>query len=1595
MLETPTKPATDVVQTAVNYVIQVFNAFEGTQMATITATARIVTGRKVGEQCLALRPDKLEELGLDIALLEVMKKEGTALPSKQVFHEEGKDRKMNCVLIPSSNLLTIWRRIQGTLEGEERDDGNEMMNIPPLLFWDMKLVRKIGHEVVTSSLYSKDEPEDTPEDPLPPVADDVEVLVKCILESWTISVPTFLRAIPHGVQNYHIFVRQLEEMANAKPLLLPEVFGGEPQSWTEWLEHFESVAAINKWESAEEKMKWLKVRITGQARMAFRKFPASSVQTKYEECTKAFKQRFEPDSKKELYRAELTTRTRRRDEDWATYGDVLRTLADKAYSDLEKKARERLALGQFLSNIENPQVAFGVRQKCPETLDAAVRMTIELESYLKMTTTPTPVVAAATSADESEPLSKALQLLNERLDKLEVMVVSKSNPSSQEKQDTDRAKDAGKRGPICWNCGKRGHIARRCWSGKNSKQQENFKPSMFNGSFVIASDLWVEAIVGLDFIRAHKCVTDCSNNTISFKSADVSVELLSPKAMEEMSSTVRSIGLVTTERILVPPECEMELMVTPVDNTVRALGGVWMVENDSKLSHGVIVARAITCPSDGLVPIRILNPRECSIELKKGTELAKMDHIEQGSILNVSVTTSRESSTTNQLLWEMVNKVGDCLGTKEKEQLYVLLQEYADVFCFRSNELGRTSVLRHHINIENASPIHQLPRRVPQARREEVRRLLREMLDNGVIEPSDSSWSSPVVLAKKKDGSLRFCVDYRKVNAVTRKDAYLLPRVDDTLDTLGGSKFFTTLDLASGYWQVEVATEDRPKTAFVTPEGLFLFKVMPFGLCNAPATFQRLMDRVLGGLKWSSCLVYFDDIIVIGSTFSEHLKHLAAVLTHLRQSGLKLNPTKCKLCQQQVTFLGHIVSTQGISTDPEKVEVIAKWPTPQSKRDVQQFLGLANYYRRFINFGVIAKPLNRLTEKNTTFEWSTTCQRAFENLRNCLVEPPVLAYPNDTRDFLLDTDASNWDHRSLSRQEQRYCVTRRELLAVVEFTQHFRHYLLGRKFILRTYHGSLVWLRNFKEPEGQLARWLERLEECPFAITLSAVWGRDSHTTENSDVTLPEVMGVVTSSPFQTYSTEEMRKLQMEDTIIGPVFAAVKSGRRPLADQVLKELHEGAVGGHLGESKMLGRLKERFYWPSCSEAVSDWCKSCIKCATRKTTVPKPRAGLQTIRAGYPMQIVCVDIMGPLPETERGSKYVLVVADYYTKWVEVYGIPNQEATTVAVKLVDEMFCRFSPPEQLHSDQGRQFESQLIKEICNLLHIRKSHTTPYRPQGNGMVERFNRTLLDMLATVEGDHPSDWEMYIRKLCFAYNTSTHSSTGFTPFYLMFGRQASIPVDLMFPFNLGPEKELRTYVEQLRKGLRDAYAIVRDNCDADHRRQKALYDRNISSQPFGKGALVWLFNPAVPRGKCKKLHHPWKGPFVVVEKVGDSTYKIQRKEGGKFHIVHFDRLKRCNLSESRDDPTPLPTPPLTAHPDGDGHIEKKDELVLLDDDDDDDDNLDREIAEQIIPERNLLGQGQAVAEVPLANPEAAETIRRYPARHRRAPDRYGPYVSF
>eukprot|EP00731_Ephydatia_muelleri_P037277 Em0434g3a len=495
----------------------------------------------------------------------------------------------------------------------------------------------------------------------------------------------------------------------------------------------------------------------------------------------------------------------------------------------------------------------------------------------------------------------------------------------------------------------------------------------------------------------------------------------------------------------------------------------------------------------------------------------------------------RPTSRTSLLL----NSVND----NEKEQLFALVMEYADVLSLSSSELGRTTVLKHRINTGDSQPVHLPPRRIPQARREEVRRLIQEMLDQGVIQHSDSPWSSPVVLAKKKDGSLRFCVDYRKVNEVTKKDAYPLPR--------------------------------------------------------------RLIDRVLSGLKWSSCLVYLDDIIVVGKSFSDHLSNLGCVFERLRGAGLKLKPAKCHLWQKRVAFLGHIVSADGIATDPSKTAAVKNWPIPQSRREVQQFLGLANYYRRFVgNFASIAKPLQQLTEKNSNFEWTVECQCAFDELRACLISPPVLSYPDYSRLFILDTDASDigigavlsqvrengsegvvaYASRSLSRPERRYCVTRKELLAVGEFVHHFRQYLLGREFTLRTDHGSLVWVRNFKEPEGQLARWLEKLEEYNFTIihrrgslhsnadALSRVpcrqCGRENH--DSDDVTGEEItVGTFTQALPVSHTPEDMRCHQLDDDWIRPVYRAVLSGQQPSQDvenERLMESRQSSAGAATGIS---------------------------------------------------------------------------------------------------------------------------------------------------------------------------------------------------------------------------------------------------------------------------------------------------------------------------------------------------------------------------------------------------------------------------------------------
>ncbi|GFX09061.1 retrovirus-related Pol polyprotein from transposon 297 [Trichonephila clavipes] len=442
------------------------------------------------------------------------------------------------------------------------------------------------------------------------------------------------------------------------------------------------------------------------------------------------------------------------------------------------------------------------------------------------------------------------------------------------------------------------------------------------------------------------------------------------------------------------------------------------------------------------------------------------------------------------------------LSDEQRNKLSELLRKFSGLFTKTDKSTAAKTNMKHRIFTGDHAPINQRAYRVSPTERRIIHEEVQKMLDEGIVQPSESPWSSPVVLVRNKDGSWRFCVDYRKLNSVTKKDVYALPRIDDTLDCLKGAKFFSSMDLRSGYWQIEIDEADREKTAFITPEGLYEFKVMPFGLCNAPATFERMMDNLLRHFKWTMCLCYLDDIIVFSETFEDHLIRLRLVLKCLQEAGLKLNSKKCLFAAQEVKILGHLVSSNGVRPDPDKIKAVRNFPTPKNIHDIRSFLGLCSYFRRFIKgLCYLAEPLQSLLKSGVEFHWGPEEVEAFHSLKKALTSDPVLGMYDERASTEIHTDASGYGigavlvqiqnnvekviayaSRTLTKAEKNYSTTERECLAIVWATNKFRPYIFGKHFTVVTDHHSLCWLMNLKDPSGRLARWALRLQEHDFDV---------------------------------------------------------------------------------------------------------------------------------------------------------------------------------------------------------------------------------------------------------------------------------------------------------------------------------------------------------------------------------------------------------------------------------------------------------------------------------------------------------------------------------
>ena len=1142
-------------------------------------------------------------------------------------------------------------------------------------------------------------------------------------------------------------------------------------------------------------------------------------------------------------------------------------------------------------------------------------------------------------------------------------------------------------------------------------------------TFFITADPKITPILGLDVMRRMERIE------IDFSKGDKitfgSVTSKSPQISQD--PVINRIQVKLISDVVVPARSEMivqgEVEVENPKDLAQLDKETLLIEPKPCGQEEIVWGRALVTVRNGRIPLKVCNLSCSTVDLHAGTKVGEAESLPSNPVVAVvseDVMTGEALNTggAEKTIKDLVSDTK--LNEDDKETLYKSLMRLQEVFSI-DGELGKYDDQLFKIDTGHAEPIRSMPRPVPYHKKIEVDKQLDDMLQRGIIKPSKSEWASPILMVKKNDGSLRFCVDYRKLNNVTKHDSFPLPNINDCLSSLSGPcVWLSTLDMASGYWQMAMDEESQEKAAFTTHRGLFQPLVQPFGPKGGVAHFSRVMNLLLGSMQWRELLIYLDDILVFGKDFKEHLHRLEMVFTTLIKANLKLKPTKCHLFQKSVVFLGHVVSAKGISPSADKIKSIESWPSPVNKDQLQSFLGLASYYRKFVqDFATIAEPLNRLTRKNTVFKWDAGCQESFSRLKYALTHHPILSYPDFTQKFQLTTDVSQagigavlsqyldgkerviaYASRTLNKAERNYSATERECLGVVWSTDYFKYYLLGTPFVIYTDHNPLTYLRSVTQPQGRLARWVLKLEQYDYelkyrpgrliphadalsrhpnhvaAVQLPTEWTLDEfREAQEQDPVLRKVKHYVRlkRAPPTAEDTAlrsfvgKMDLLLLEDGLVKIKYASGKQVINQLlvpevlVPRVLQRAHDEA--GHFAAEKTKERIRQHYYWPNMWKDVNAWCRTCMKCQQRKHPSSLPKAPLQYVPiATEPGQIVAMDFVGPLVESTQGNLHMLVVTDTFSKFAEVIPLPNQSAEVTANALWFQYFYRHGIPSVLHSDQGRNFESAVIKHLCDNLGIQKTRTSGYHPAGNGNVERYNKTLVERLSLlIQQDDQRDWEQHIPQALFDYHSVPHCSTGVTPFVLHLGRQLRSPFEMLTkPHQKVNNKSVADYMATYQKHRKFQQTIAQDNLKRTMEQRKATYDRKVNYQEYSKGDLVLCRNFTCKKGlKPKLMSERWTGPWKIDQVRGPVNYRItMRKNGKPFRIiVHHNRIKPYfqrphHLQTQPDDPG---VKEVTSEPSPDSLIEKEETRVSrrpLDkaqelDSDDDSDQEEGDVDEQ------------------------------------------------
>lgn len=834
---------------------------------------------------------------------------------------------------------------------------------------------------------------------------------------------------------------------------------------------------------------------------------------------------------------------------------------------------------------------------------------------------------------------------------------------------------------------------------------------------------------------------------------------------------------------------------------------------------------------------------------------------------------------------------------------------------------------------EGAQPVYGPLYRMSPAELTEVRRQLDELLQKGWIRPSESPFGSPILFVRKKDGSLRMCVDYRRLNAITKKNRTPLPRIEELLDIVNGSTIFTRLDLAQGYHQMRVATADIEKTAFRTRYGLFEFMVVPFGLTNAPAAFSTMMSQVLRPYLDRFVVLFVDDILCFSRSEAEHLGHLEAVLRTLQQHKLYVKLTKCRFGLREVDFLGHVISADGIKVDPAKTSAVQEWPTPQNPQHVRQFLGLAGYYRKFVqNFADLSAPLTELTKTDYRWRWTEEVeQRAFEAVKKALSSPPVLVFPDPSRPYELYTDSSGFaqgatllqDHgygpqpiayysHKLTKAERNYGVGELELLAVVRALKEFRPYLEGAEFSVCTDHANLRYLQTQIPPSKRYARWLEFLQQ--FAAKITYVKGSSNLTDALSRrpdyeqlyqlaaateaVITPSFLDKVKAaySSDSDYSNKEFTSKLRYDDAAGLWFyhdrMAIPDDRR-LRLLIMKECHDVPSAGHMGVDKTFASVVRRFWWPRMYRQVKRYVTTCPTCQRCKPENRRPAGLLQPLPVPEgPWSEIAMDFVMDLPESE-GYDALWSITDRLTKAVHFVPIrKDMGAEDIAELFIKEVHRLHGVPKSIVSDRDSRFTSGFWRGLMKALGTEVRMSTAFHPQTDGQSERTNRTMQTLLRAYVSSQQGDWVRYLPLMEYAYNDSVHPGTGTTPFFLMYGYHPKGPLDHVAAVGGGSHatssegrlRDLKVAWEAARALLRQAQ---------DRMAATANATRRPASFSVGDQVLLSTKHLTLGPGLSHKLAPKFMGPFPVLEQVTPVTYKLALPSTMAIHdSFHVSLLK-------------------------------------------------------------------------------------------------------